>query len=231
MNENEFIIELNNLGINPTPEILNKLNLYCDYLLEYNKSTNLTAIKTKEEVYLKHFYDSITIVKAIDLSKVNNILDIGTGAGFPGMVLKIIFPNLNMTLLDSNNKKLKFLESLSKKLNIKVTLINERAEDYIKNHREEYDVVTSRAVADLRILSELAIPFLKVNGFFIPLKAEVVEELKESKKILTCLSSKVIKVISFNLPINNHKRTILIIKKEKKSNDKYPRSYSKILKD
>ena len=147
------------------------------------------------------------------------------------MVLKIIFPNLNMTLLDSNNKKLKFLESLSKKLNIKVTLINERAEDYIKNHREEYDVVTSRAVADLRILSELAIPFLKVNGFFIPLKAEVVEELKESKKILTCLSSKVIKVISFNLPINNHKRTILIIKKEKKSNDKYPRSYSKILKD
>lgn len=231
MTENEFILEVEKLGLTLTQEILEKLKIYCDYLLEYNKTTNLTAIKTREEVYLKHFYDSLTIVKAIDLSKIGKILDIGTGAGFPGMVIKIFYPNLNVTLLDSNNKKLKFLESLSEKLNIKVNLINKRAEDYIKDHRGEFDVVTSRAVADLRILCELAIPYLKVNGMFIPLKAEVTEEIENSQKILKALNSRILKEIRFNLPLIGHKRTILVITKSKNTNIIYPRAYNKILKE
>lgn len=118
MNKELFIKELEKIGFNITEEQLNSLDIYCKFLLEYNSHTNLTAIKEEDQVYLKHFYDSITFIKAIDLNNINNLIDIGTGAGFPGMVLKILFPNLEVTLLDSNNKKIKFLEELSEKLNL-----------------------------------------------------------------------------------------------------------------
>ena len=231
MNEAEFIKEINKLGIYPNAIMLEKLRIYCDYLLEYNTHTNLTAIKTKEDVYLKHFYDSISIIKVIDLTKNYKLLDIGTGAGFPGMVLKIFFPNLDITLLDSNNKKIKFLASLLEKLKLEVNLVNKRAEEYIVDHREEFDIVTSRAVADLRILSELSIPYLRINGLFIPFKSEIAQEIENSKIILNLLNSEIINEVDFNLPIINHKRRILVIKKKIKNNIKYPRPYNKMLKE
>ena len=135
MTEEEFInLTKNNLGLIVTQEQLDLLNTYCEYLIDYNKKVNLTAIKDKKDIYLKHFYDSLTIVKVLDLNKVKRLLDIGTGAGFPGVVLKIFFPNLDVTLLDSNNKKITFLSKLALKLGIKVNLVNERAEVYAKKH-------------------------------------------------------------------------------------------------
>ena len=123
MTKNEFLAELAKLGINLTEKQINDLEIYAKFLLEYNSHTNLTAITELNDVYLKHFYDSLTIVKNIDLTKIANLLDIGTGAGFPGMVLKIVFPSLKVTLLDSNNKKIAFLKELAKKLNLNVEIV------------------------------------------------------------------------------------------------------------
>ena len=139
MNKDEFIKELNLLNIKITDNQLEQLDLYCKYLLEYNKHTNLTAIKEEDKVYLKHFYDSLTIKKVIDLTKYNNLIDVGTGAGFPGLVLKIIFPHLKVTLLDSNNKKINFLQEITTKLKLEnIEIIHSRVEDYVKNNRETY---------------------------------------------------------------------------------------------
>lgn len=231
MNKEEFISALKKLNIDLTEKQINQLEVYCQFLLEYNEHTNLTAIKKSDDVYLKHFYDSITIAKSIDLNNYHKLLDIGTGAGFPGMVLKIIYPHLEVTLLDSNNKKLKFLEELSKKLELKVELIHERAEVFIKNRREYYDIVTSRAVANLRVLSELAIPYVRVDGYFVAMKAVASEEIKESKDIIEKMSSTIEDINEFDLPIENSKRTIIKIRKNKITNLKYPRSYDKIVKN
>jgi len=140
MNRDNFIDEIKKLGILVTDDKLEKLDKYLDFLLEYNTHTNLTAIKNKEDIYLKHFYDSLTIIKGVDLNKYNNLLDIGTGAGFPGMVLKIFYPNLDITLLDSNNKKTTFLTKLSEKLNIKVNIIHDRVENYAINNLNKFDI-------------------------------------------------------------------------------------------
>lgn len=131
MTKNEFLAELAKLGINLTEKQINDLEIYAKFLLEYNSHTNLTAITELNDVYLKHFYDSLTIVKNIDLTKIANLLDIGTGAGFPGMVLKIVFPSLKVTLLDSNNKKIAFLKELAKKLNLNVEIVYDRAEIFV----------------------------------------------------------------------------------------------------
>ena len=173
MTENEFLNELTKLNINLTTEQQEKLKNYAEFLLSYNEHTNLTAIKNIDEVYLKHFYDSLTLSKIANFTN-ESLLDIGTGAGFPGLVLAIVYPNLQVTLLDSNNKKIKFLQECLSKLNLKnVTLVQERAEVYTKNNREKFDYVTSRAVAELRILLELGIPSLKVNGHFLIMKANL----------------------------------------------------------
>lgn len=201
-------------------------------LLEYNKKFNLTAIKTEEEIYLKHFYDSLTLVKGVDLTKNLKILDIGTGAGFPGLVLKIFYPELEITLLDSNHKKIMFLEQVIKRLNLKnITCLNTRAENLPNNYREYFDIVTSRAVAHLRILSELSIPYLKVNGKLIAMKGISETEIEESEKILTELNSNILEVIKFNLPIEGSNRSLIIVEKEKETDKKYPRSYDKIIKN
>lgn len=231
MTINNFINELELLGIKPTEEQLNKLDAYATMLIEYNKRFNLTAITKKEDIYLKHFYDSLTITKAIDLNKNLKILDIGTGAGFPGLVLKIFFPNIELTLLDSNNKKILFLNEVIKELDLKnVNCIHSRAEELPNNYKEYFDLVTSRAVAHLRILTELAIPYLKVNGLFIPLKGNIEEELQESTNTITKLKSEVINIINFNLPIENSTRNIVTIKKCSSTPTIYPRAYDKIKK-
>lgn len=231
MNTTELKSELAKLNIKPTEEQLNKLDTYATMLIEYNKKFNLTAITKKEDIYLKHFYDSLTITKAIDLNKNLKILDIGTGAGFPGLVLKIFFPNIELTLLDSNNKKILFLNEVIKELDLKhVTCIHSRAEELPNNYKEFFDLVTSRAVAHLRILTELAMPYLKVNGLFIPLKGNIELELQESISTITKLKSEVIAIINFNLPIENSARSIVTIKKCSSTPDIYPRAYDKIKK-
>lgn len=221
---------LKELNLDLSNDILNNLEIYADFLLDYNEHTNLTAIKTKEEVYLKHFYDSLTLTKLVSFTN-EKLLDVGTGAGFPGLVLAIVFSNLEITLLDSNNKKTTFLQECVKKLSLSnVTIVNSRAEDYTKIHREEYDYVTSRAVAELRILLELNIPALKVHGKFLVMKGKTEEEIKNSQTTLALLNSKIVEEISFELIENKGHRTLLSIEKLKITEKKYPRTYDKIKK-
>lgn len=230
MTKEEFIVALNNLNIRLTKEALDALEIYASFLLEYNEHTNLTAIKTMSDVYLKHFYDSLTISKLANFTS-GKLLDVGTGAGFPGMVLAICFPNLQVDLLDSNNKKIKFLEELIKKLNLtNVQTIYSRAEDYTRVNREKYDYVTSRAVADLRVLLELNIPSLKINGEFLVMKGNIDEELKLSQNALEKLFCTVTKKEEFTLPFNSGTRNIMVIKKNKETSSIYPRNYDKIKK-
>ncbi len=229
MNEEILKNELAKLHIDLSKNQLDLLNIYLTTLLEYNEHTNLTALKTKEDIYLKHFYDSLTILEYIpDNSKV---LDIGTGAGFPGLVLAIFKPTSHFTLLDSNNKKTKFLAYLNTKLQLKnVEIINMRAEEYVKNNLEQFDIVTSRAVADLKILLELSLPALKISGKFIAMKAKVEKEMLGLEPYFQELKGTIIAKKEFTLPLENSKRTILIIEHNAKTNSQYPRTYDKILK-
>jgi len=232
MNKEEFVNELSKFDIKIEDATLEKFNIYIEELLKYNEHTNLTAIRDYDSVLLKHFFDSLMIERFYDFSSVETLLDIGTGAGFPGMVLAIIHPNIKVTLLDSNNKKLKFLELLTMKLGINnVEIVHERAEEFANKRREYYDVTTSRAVSDLQILSELSIPFCKINGYFIPLKGNVDDELKRSKKIIAELGGNIEKTFTYKLIKEDSLRNIILIKKIKKTPDKYPRAYSKIKND
>lgn len=229
MNINEFINEVDRLGLKLNDDMLNKLNIYKDYLIEYNKHTNLTRITNVDDIYLKHFYDSLTILKSIDLDKYNNLIDVGSGAGFPGMVIAICFPKLKVVLLDSSNKRVDFLNSLINKLGLNnVKTVCARAEEYAKNNLDTYDIVTSRAVADLEILSELCIPLVKVNGYFIALKSNIDNELDNSKGIISKLNANIDNIYKFMLPDNKSVRTIIKIKKIKKTPNGYPREYAKI---
>ncbi|MBP3634839.1 MAG: 16S rRNA (guanine(527)-N(7))-methyltransferase RsmG [Bacilli bacterium] len=232
MNKDEFINEIKNLNIEVTDEKLSKLEEYYNLLIEWNEKINLTAITNKEDVYLKHFYDSLTIIKAYDLNQELNICDVGTGAGFPGIVLKIFFPNLKITLVDALNKRIIFLNEVVNKLDLKdIIAVHTRAEDFAKKHIEEFDIVTSRAVAKLNILNELCVPMVKVEGYFIAMKANIDEELEKSKNSLKKLDCKLEEVISFSLPIENSVRNIVKIKKIKKTKEKYPRKFDKISKN
>ena len=227
----EFIIEVEKLGIDLTEEQLKKLEHFYELLISWNEKMNLTRITEKEEVYLKHFYDSLTLTKVVDLKDVETLCDVGSGAGFPGIVLKIVFPNLKITLIDSLQKRVNYLNAISKELELKdIVAIHTRCEDYAKINREKFDIVTARAVANLKVLSELCIPMVKVNGYFIAMKANVEDEIKESKNILNELSSKIEEVNEFNLPKEESKRTLIKIKKTKETNIKYPRTIDKIRK-
>lgn len=231
MNKQDFIKKVSELNINLTEEQLSQLDIYCKFLLEYNTHTNLTAIKEEEQVYLKHFYDSLTFIKAVDITKYNNLLDIGTGAGFPGMVLKIVFPELEVTLLDSNNKKIKFLQELAKKLSLKkIYFYHGRAEEYCVKNREKFDIVTARAVTNMTALSELCLPLVRIDGYFIALKGSNQEELIESKKAIKILGGIIEETINFELPYDGGERNIVRIKKEKNTPKEYPRRYDKIVK-
>ncbi len=232
MNRDEFVKALEELGIKLTDHQLESLNIYCEFLKEYNSHTNLTAITDDDQIYLKHFYDSLTITKVINLNNCKNLIDVGTGPGFPGMVLKIVFPNLELTLLDSNNKKITFLRELANKLNINdIEFYNGRAEDYIKNKRESFDIVTARAVANLPVLSELCIPLTKVDGYFIAMKGSNEEEIKEAEFAINTLGGRIEKIEKFDLPHDGGIRNIIKIKKVIKTDLKYPRRYDKITKN
>ncbi|MBP3765813.1 MAG: 16S rRNA (guanine(527)-N(7))-methyltransferase RsmG [Bacilli bacterium] len=231
MNQNRFIEELNKLGINLSDTQLNQLDKYYCLLVEYNKVMNLTGITEHDEVYLKHFYDSITIIKTIDLKSINTLCDIGTGAGFPGLVLKIVFPNLAVTLLDSLNKRINFLNTVIKELNLQnIEAIHARAEEYATLNRNKFDVTTSRAVAHLSNLLEYAIPMTKENGYFIALKGNLDEELNEASNAIKLLNVELTDKQEFKLPIEDSNRTIVKFKKNK-DNKKYPRKYSEIKKN
>ncbi|MBO5474950.1 MAG: 16S rRNA (guanine(527)-N(7))-methyltransferase RsmG [Bacilli bacterium] len=232
MNRETFIKELEKLNIKIDEVKLEQLDKYANFLIEYNKHTNLTAITDLNDIYLKHFYDSLTIVRNIDLNKVNNLIDIGTGAGFPGMVLKIVFPHINVTLLDSNNKKTKFLIELSNSLNLDgVNIVNERSEDFARKNLDSYDLVTSRAVTTLPALVELCLPLVKIDGYFISLKGTATEEIKLSSNIIKKLNGTIESIDEFNLPIEESKRTIIKIRKIGTTPKGYPRNYASIKKD
>ena len=232
MNNEEFIKYIKELNIEVNDEILDKLSKYFNLLVEWNKKFNLTTIIEEKSVYLKHFYDSICIVKTnLIKDKEIKLCDFGTGAGFPGIVIKIFFPNIDITLIESNNKKCIFLTEIIKELDLKnINVINTRMEMYSKVNREKFDIVTCRAVSHLKVISELAIPLLKVDGYFLPLKSSIEEEVQESQEILDKLDSKIVNIVSYELPIENSKRNIPIIKKYKITNTKYPREYNKIIK-
>ena len=228
MNQNKFIEELNKINIFPTSKQLEQLEKYYELLIEYNKVMNLTGITKKEEVYLKHFYDSLTITKVINLDKELELCDIGTGAGFPGLVLKIIFPKLKITLVDCLNKRIKFLNKVIEELKLEnIVTIHSRIEDYGKNNREKFDIVTARAVAPLNILLEYSVPIVKVNGYFVPLKGNLENE-PNYQNALKKLNCNIEKKESFNLPIENSHREILLIKKNNKTNKLFPRNNSQI---
>lgn len=230
MNKEEFIKEIKKLNITITELQLNQLDTYCNLLIEENKKYNLTAITNKDQIYLKHFYDSLTLSKIIELNN-QSLCDIGTGAGFPGLVLKIVFPNLKVTLIDATNKKCEFLKLIINKLNlININVINSRIEDYSKINRELFDIVTARAVAPLKHLLEYGIPLVKVNGYFIPLKGNIEEELININNYYNKLDIKLKDKLIFNLPIENSKRTILKYQKLNITNSIYPRKYSEIKK-
>jgi len=230
MNKEQFINELKKIDVGISVDTLSKLDEYYHILVEENKKYNLTAITEKEQVYLKHFYDSLCIIKIIDL-KDKYLLDIGTGAGFPGLVLKIVFPELKIDLLDSTNKRCIFLQMVIDKLQLKnVNVINARAEEYAKENREKYDIVTSRAVAPLKHLLEYSIPTLKINGNFISLKSNIDEELKNINNYYDKLHLSNEEIIKFELPYEHSLRTLYKVTKNKKTPTIYPRQYSQIKK-
>ncbi len=232
MTKEVFIEELKKLNIFLNLEQLDKLDKYYNLLIEWNNKINLTSITKKDDVYLKHFYDSLTLIKAYDLTKDISVCDIGTGAGFPGIVLKICFPNINITLVDALDKRIKFLKQVILELDLKnIVAIHSRAEDYARENREKYDLVTSRAVAKLNLLNELCIPLVKVNGYFIPMKANIDKELEESTNSLIKLASKIENIISFKMPIENSNRNLIIIRKLKETKNIYPRKFDKIKKN
>ena len=180
MNKEFFIEELKKINITLTNNQLEQLEKYYEMLVEYNKVMNLTGITDHDQVFLKHFYDSLTLSKIIDLTQEETLCDIGTGAGFPGLVIKICFPNLKVVLLDSLNKRTKFLSNVINELKLdNIEVVHTRAEEYALKNRNKFDVTTARAVAHLSTLLEYSIPMTKQNKYFIALKANVDEEIKE----------------------------------------------------
>lgn len=200
---------------------------YYELLVEWNKVMNLTGITEFDEVMRKHFLDSLSIVKAIEKKDMLRVLDLGTGAGFPGIPLKIMFPEWDIVLLDSLNKRIKFLNEVIGQLGLqKISTIHGRAEDFARKeeYREKFDLVVSRAVANLSSLSEYCLPYVKQQGIFVSYKAsDVEEEVREAKKAVTVLGGNLEKTVEFQLPDTDIDRTLLVIQKIKKTPGKYPR--------
>lgn len=229
MNKELFLEELKKLGILLTPKQEQDLDTYYKLLISYNNNVNLTAITKEEDVYLKHFYDSLTLFKGVDLKENLKICDLGTGAGFPGLVLKIVFPNLAITLVDSLEKRIKFLDLVIKELELKnIKTVHSRIEEF--KEIEAFDVVVSRAVSKINILLELGCKLPKVNGLFVFMKGNILEELKSAKNALKVLNYSLEKIISFKLPIEESERNIVILKHTSPTSNKYPRQFSIIKK-
>ena len=209
MNKEEFIKAVKQLKVDLTEEKLEKLNKFYNLLIEWNKKINLTRIEEEEEVYLKHFYDSLTIAKAVDLSEIKTLCDIGTGAGFPGIVLKIFYPNLKITLIDSLKKRVNYLNEIIKDLGIdNIEAIHVRGEDY----KGQYDVVTSRAVANIEKLLGYTMHLVSPTGIFVAMKGDIEKELTLDVKKKIEKKYKIEKIEKFLLPKENSNRSLVVIK-------------------
>ena len=209
MNLNEFNEELKKINITLSTYQLDKLEKFYKLLVEWNNKINLTRIIEKEDVYLKHFYDSLTINKVIDLNKVETLCDVGTGAGFPGIVLKIFYPHLKITLVDSLQKRVNYLNEIIKELELKdIKAIHVRGE----NLKEKYDVVTARAVANIEKLTTYTMHLLNKDGVLIALKGNIDEELTNEVKNRLSKKYKIVKIEKFLLPIENSNRSIVVMK-------------------
>lgn len=222
-----FDQKLEQIGIVLTKTQKQQFDKFYELLVEWNKVMNLTGITEYEEVNEKHFVDSLSIVKAVDMNQVSSVIDVGTGAGFPGIPLKIAFPHLKVVLLDSLNKRINFLNTVINELGLKdISTIHGRAEDFAKKpeYREQSDLCVSRAVANLATLSEYCIPYVKKDGMFVPYKSgEIDEELEQSKKAIHVLGGKTTDVVKFQLPGTEIGRSFVVIKKIQNTAKKYPR--------
>jgi len=228
MNPNEFQEYLAQAGIVLSEKQLAQFQRYYELLVEWNEKMNLTAITEKEEVYLKHFYDSLMVAHSMDLTeKPITLCDVGLGAGFPSIPLKIVYPNIQVTIVDSLNKRINFLTHLCEELELEgVSLYHDRAELFGQNKqfREQFDLVTARAVARLNVLTELCLPLVKKQGSFLAMKAaKSEEELTEAMKAIKLLGGKVVKEEKVSLPLSEDTRYIITIQKKKETPNKYPR--------
>ena len=229
MINNYFINEVKKLNIKITNKELDLLEQYYNFLIQYNEHTNITAITKKDDVYIKHFLDSLMVTKSIDLNHINNLIDIGSGAGFPGIVLKIFFPNIKIILLDSNNKKTTFLNEVIKKLNLKdIQVVNLRAEEYMKNHLNEFDICISRAVAYIDIITSLSLPFIKEDGSVILMKGNYQDEIKILNTYKKELHISNFDIINYKILSDDNNRSLIVIRKNEVTSKIV--NYPKILK-
>lgn len=210
-----------------TPHQINQFLIYEELMLEWNQKVNITAITNSRDIYIKHFIDSAIVSRYIVAGSNYSLIDVGTGGGFPGIPMKIIDESIELTLLDSLNKRIAFLHAVTESLNLKdIKIIHGRAEDFGLNtgFREQYDVATSRAVASINILAEYCLPFVKVGGFFIALKSDnVEEELKNGEKAVKLLGGDITEVKKYKIPGTDLGRSIVMIKKTTNTPEKYPR--------
>ncbi|OMP66399.1 16S rRNA (guanine(527)-N(7))-methyltransferase RsmG [Domibacillus epiphyticus] len=227
MKIDQFQSQLAEKGITLSEEQMKQFQRYYEVLVEWNEKMNLTAITDQEDVYVKHFFDSLTAAMHTDLTKPFRICDIGAGAGFPSIPLKIAFPQLDVTIIDSLNKRITFLNHLASELKLKnVHFVHGRAEEMGQKseHRGQYDIVTARAVARMSVLSELCLPFVKTGGKFVAMKAaSAAEEMEAAAKAINVLGGKTENIFSFRLPVEDSERTIIVVRKEKETPKKYPR--------
>ena len=230
MNREQLLASLSKQNIKFDDKTIDLLFSYMDYTLETNEKFNLTAITNRDEFVEKMIYDSALVLSNNDLSN-KKVIDVGTGAGYPGMVLRILEPKANISLLDSTKKKIDFINVFALANKLSINPIVDRVESYSRKHIEEYDIAVARAVAPLNILLEIITPLLKVGGEFIALKgANYQEEIEQSKKALQKLSMEITNIEEFELPESKEKRVLIHIEKSKTTNKKYPRDYSEIKK-
>lgn len=231
MTKEEFILYCDKLNIKISEELYNKFFTYFEMLVEWNNKFNMTTILEEKDVFLLHFYDSLCLSKVVDLNKEVSLCDFGTGAGFPGLPIAIVFPKVSITLVESNQKKCMFLNAVKESLKLEnVTVINDRIENYSSKEREKFDIVTCRAVTSIPMILEMATSLVKVNGFLVPLKSNCEEELVKYSYLESEIGIKLIQKEVYTLPINDAYRVIPVYKKEKVTDKKYPRSYNSLLK-